>query len=43
MFEELNSGNAKPVKNKKFNFRNIAPKIIEEDEDYEDDYEKVYI
>jgi hypothetical protein len=43
MFEELSSGNTKPVKPKKYNFKNIAPKIVEEDEDYEDDYEKVYV
>ena len=42
-FEELNSGNTKPMKSKKYNFKNIAPKIVEEDEDYEDDYEKTYI
>jgi len=40
VFEELNSGGVKQPKKPKFKFRNIGPKIIEEDEDNEEDYEK---
>jgi hypothetical protein len=39
IFKDLNTNNVKPLKNRKINFRNIGPKIIEEDEDYEEDYE----
>lgn len=38
IFEELNSGDRMPPKNK-FKFRNIGPKIIEEDEGSDEDFE----